>query len=91
MRKSIMILLVSLSLSSCKGYIQPDVWIQKDDGRLRASQRNEDFSLLELLNKIEKEEGKRFLFCVSPGGSESITNEIKSCKIELSACEQRCR
>lgn len=91
MRLSTMTLLVLASLSGCKSYTPPDFWTVRADCRARASQRNEDFSLQELLSIIKQRENHEFLICTSPNGAGDITNAIKECNIELESCKQRCR
>lgn len=87
MLKIIMIPLACLILSSCDDYKVPDSWTVRSDCRFSASQRNEDFSISEWIEKINKEEGKSFGICLSPSGAASVTNKIKQLEIDLDACK----
>lgn len=86
MLKRIMTLLVSLAVSGCQQYIAPDSWTIRDDCRIRASQRNQDYDIREFIDKIKAEEHKDFGFVLTPAGAASITNEIKQCHIDLESC-----
>ncbi len=72
----------------------PPSWTLRRDGHIRASQRNEDFTLQQFMDKIDLEEGKKIAYVVTPAGEAAIERElvrrdaeITELKNQLSECK----
>lgn len=97
MKKYLIGAIASFVLFSCgtMAYAPPS-WTIREDGRIRASQRKEDFSIPEFIAKIKKEEGKSYGLVLTPAGEEEISREIRRLRAEnlelknqLSDCNRR--
>ena len=75
---------LTATLSSCDAPIE--AWTVRSDCHFRASQRNENFSIDELIAKIKKEENNDFAICTSPNAAKTLSNDLASCRIDLEAC-----
>lgn len=88
-------LVVGLVVLSCaSAYTPPPSWTIRTDGRIRASQRKEDFSVPEFIAKIKKEENKEYGLVLTPAGEEAISREIRRLRaenLELKNQLQDCR
>lgn len=65
-------------LASCGAakFVEPESWTLRSDGRLRASQRKEDFSFAEWKAKYLAPEGKDYGVTLTPGGVAAIAAEL---------------
>lgn len=73
----------TMLVACATAWTPPPSWTLRGDGILRASQRNEAFTLDEFLAKIQKEEGKSYSIVVTPAGAKALADElaIRSAKI----------
>lgn len=89
-------LIASFLIISCasQAWSPPPSWTIRADGRIRASQRKEDFSVPEFIAKIKKEENKEYGLVLTPAGEEAISREIRRLRaenLELKNQLQDCR
>jgi hypothetical protein len=78
-RLSAITILVVLSAVSCgaASWQAPPSWTVRSDGHMRASQRTEDFTTVEFIQKIKREEGKEFGYVLTPAGEAEIAKELR--------------
>ena len=70
---------------------QPDNWTISKDGHVRASQRNEDFTLEQFMAKVKKEEGKDYAITFTPAGVKSVADELSRRNAKIIELENRIR
>lgn len=77
---SVMMILAVASAVSCGAakWTPPPSWTIRSDGHIRASQRTEDFTTVEFIQKVKKEEGKDFGFVLTPAGEAEIARELRA-------------
>ena len=86
--------LVLLVACGAAQWQQPPSWTLRSDGRVRASQRGENFSLPEFIAFIKKRENKDYAITIAPSGAQEIANELsrRNAKIiELQNQLRNCR
>lgn len=91
-----MILLIVSAVSCATAFAPPPSWTLRKDGRIRASQRGENFSLSEFMEKVKRDEGNEYALVVTPDGEAKIARELRyrqaeitRLKNELSDCRNR--
>lgn len=95
-RLRVMTIPAVLLTASCSvaAWNAPPAWTIRADGRIRASQRQEDFSAAEFIAKVKSEEGKDFGYVLTPAGESAITRELYSRNAEITRLRnelQNCR
>ena len=70
---------------------QPPSWTLRGDGKIRASQRKEEFTLAEFLAKIKKEENKDYSIVVTPAGAKALADELSRRNAKIIELENRIR
>lgn len=80
-----MILLVCLA--SCAS-AEVQTWTLRADGRVRASQRKEDFSATEFIEKINASEGKDYAVVIAPSGVKQLNDTILQLRADLRSCRE---
>lgn len=76
---ALMILLVASAVSCGAAKWQaPPSWTIRADGHIRASQRTEDFTTVEFIQKVKREEGKDFGYVLMPSGEAEIARELRA-------------
>ena len=78
MKKLLSVLALSaLCVVACAAkWKEPPSWTLRADGRLKASQRNENFSFDEWKAAYLDKEKKAYGFVVTPGGAQAIADEL---------------
>ena len=78
-RLKITMILLVLSAVSCGAakWKPPPSWTIREDGRIRASQRKENFSAAQFIAKVKKEEGKSFGYVLTPHGEAAVAKELR--------------
>ena len=92
--KWLTILPAILVVSCAAAWIPPNSWTLRSDGRVRASQRKEDFSVIEFIEKVKKEENKEYALVLTPGGEEEISAHIRQLNAQITQLKndlQNCR
>lgn len=95
-KKSVLatILLALLVVSCATAFTPPPSWTLRKDGRVRASQRGENFSISEFIEKVKKEEGNEYALVVTPEGEAKISRELRYRQAEITRLKnelQDCR
>lgn len=78
-RLSWMMIPVAALMASCgvAAWNAPPSWTIRSDGRIRASQRKENFSIQEFITKVKSSEGKDFGYVLTPAGEAEISRELR--------------
>lgn len=87
---SALILLFSCGTTG-SAWQKPPVWTLREDARVRASQRGENFSVSEFIKKIEKEENKKLAYVITPKGEAEISRYIRQLESRVMTLEQKLR
>lgn len=87
--------LLHLLLFSCgttgSTWQRPPVWTIRQDCRIRASQRAENFSIEQFIGKIRAEEGKDLGYVLTPKGEAEISRHIRQLEAENENLRQKLR
>ena len=77
-------------LTACAAQWQaPPSWTLRSDGRIRASQRKEDFDFSAWKAKYLDKEGKVYGVVVTPAGAQEIANELSRRNAKIIELENR--
>lgn len=69
----------------------PNSWTLRADGRVKASQRKEDFSVPEFIAKVKREEAHDYALIVTPNGEADISRHIRELNAKVTSLSQQLR